>query len=224
MDFQERRAKLIAESKIKIKESVADDNLISQAINSISEIDRAANILSKRLREWYSLYNPELNHYISDNDVFVKEVLADPVKEDLSMGADLQDSDKKQILDLASKINSLFEEKENLIDYINKKMEVFCPRLLEMAGPLIGAKLLAHKGHLKDLAFMPASTIQLLGAEKALFRHLRSKNSSSPKYGYILQHQEVSKAKNKGKAARQFANRISLAVKQDYFSKEAKSD
>ena len=223
MDFQELRLNLIKESKEKIKASINDDNLVSQAISSIHEIDKAVNILSKRLREWYELYNPELSHKIHDHDVFVKKVLEKPIKEELSMGADLEDFDLNQILSLATIINSMVDEKTKLVDYIKTKMKICCPNLLELAGPLIGGKLLAHKGHLRDLAFMPSSTIQLLGAEKALFRHLKT-HSRSPKYGYILQHQDVSSAKNKGQAARQLANKISLAVKKDYFSRDLNND
>lgn len=221
MDFQERRLKLIEETKAKIAASIGDDNLISQAINSIGEIDRAVNILSKRLREWYELFNPELSHDVYDHDLFVSKLMEHSKKVKNSMGADLDDYDTSAIESLAMKIKFLYEEKDMLVDYIRNKMANFCPNLLEVCGPLIGAKLLAHKGTLKELAFMPASTIQLLGAEKALFRHLKS-NARSPKYGYILQHQDVSKAENKGKAARQLANKISLAAKKDYFSREEK--
>ena len=100
-------------------------------------------------------------------------------------------------------------------------MKTYCPHIQEIAGTLIGAKLIAQKGTLKELAFMPASTIQLLGAEKALFRHLKSK-SRSPKYGYIMHHPTVASAQNKGKAARQLANKIAKAAKQDYFHDTAK--
>jgi nucleolar protein 56 len=138
------------------------------------------------------------------------------------MGGTLNDDDTAIIYEFAGKINALLAEKDQLVDYIRKKMAEFCPNILEVAGPLIGAKLLSHKGTLKALAFMPSSTIQILGAEKALFRHLRS-NAKPPKYGYILQSQEVSNAMNKGKAARQLANKISIAAKKDYFSKHPTS-
>lgn len=219
MDFKKLRLELIEETKQKIAKSIGDDNFISQAINTISEIDRAVNILSKRLREWYELFNPELSHSIKDHQVFVEKLLGENSKVSNSMGADLEDFDTKAIFNLVLKIKALYDEKDSLVDYIRDKMAGFCPNVLEICGPLIGAKLIAHKGTLRELAFMPASTIQLLGAEKALFRHLRS-NAKSPKYGYILQHQDVAKAENRGKAARQLANKISLAAKKDYFSKE----
>ncbi len=218
MDFAEKRLELLNETKQKISKSIQDDNLISQSISSITEIDKAVNLLSKRLREWYELYNPELSHSISDHENFISVILENPLRIENSMGGYFSEDDLSQVLRLAEKIKHVFEEKELLINYVRNKMEVFCPNVLEVCGPLIGAKILAHKGTLKELAFLPASTIQLLGAEKALFRHIKS-NARSPKYGYILQHQDVAKAENKGKAARQLANKISIAAKKDYFSK-----
>lgn len=217
MDFAEKRLELIAETKRKIAESITADNFITQSVDAIGEIDRAANILAKRLREWYELYNPELSHNIHDHDVFVRKIVEEEnMPPELTMGGKLDDLDKDELLVFASQLHTLYLQKERLVDYIRKKMAIATPHLLEVAGPLIGAKLLAHKGTLRELAFMPASTIQLLGAEKALFRHIRS-NAKPPKYGFLLQHQEVAKAENKGKAARQLAGKISIAAKQDYF-------
>lgn len=214
--FDERRVFLIKETKRKISESIKDDTLITQAINAVSEIDKAVNVLAKRLREWYELYNPEMSKRYPDHEIFIKKILMYEKREVESMGSELAEKDLAPIIELTEKIEGLYDQKERYIDYIKIKMETFCPCILEITGPLIGAKLIAHKGTLKELAFMPSSTIQLLGAEKALFRHLKS-NAKSPKYGYILQHQEVSQAKNKGRAARQLANKISLAAKKDYF-------
>jgi len=218
-NFNELRTQLIAETKKKISESVHDDTIISQAINTISELDRVCNILAKRLREWYGLYNPELSHDIFDHIEFTKQIL-ELNNNNSEMGGVFNSKDLEQIKELAEKLKGLYDEKDSIVDYIRIKMGSFCPHILEVCGPLIGAKLLAHKGHLRDLAFMPSSTIQILGAEKALFRHLKF-NAKSPKYGYLLQHQDVAKAKNKGKAARQLANKISLAAKLDYFKKES---
>lgn len=222
MDFKELRLELIAETKKKISDSVGADNLISQAINSLSEIDKANNILAKRLREWYELYFPELSRKVADHQRFVSIITAPDFSKDDNeyiMGAKLPKEDVDAMISLANRINDLYQEKESITDYIKLKMESFCPHLLEVCGPLVGAKILAHKGTLRELAFMPASTIQLLGAEKALFRHIKT-NARPPKYGYILQHQDVSAATNKGKAARQLANKISTAAKQDYFAQQ----
>ena len=214
-EFQKLRQGLITETKRKIAESVGKDFLISQAIAAIAELDKVINTLTTRLREWYGLYNPELSHRHTDYEYFIKAVLNDSTTT-TEMGGTLSSNDTAQLKRYAQKIYALIEEKQELLSYIDETMKDFCPHVHVVAGTLIGAKLIAQKGTLKELAFMPASTIQLLGAEKALFRHLKTK-SRSPKYGYIMHHPSVMQAQNKGKAARQLANKIATAAKQDYF-------
>lgn len=214
-EFAKLRQDLILETKQKIASSIGPDFMVTQAMNAISDIDKIANTLSKRLQEWFGLYNPEAIHNVS-YEHFVGVILETVAKGE--MGGEFAESDIGMMKGFAERLADLVQEKQTLTDYIKTKMQGFAPHVLEITGPLIGGKLISHKGTLRELAFMPASTIQILGAEKALFRHLRS-HAKSPKYGYILQHQEVAKAENKGKAARQLANRISKAAKQDYFSK-----
>ncbi|MGM5483647.1 MAG: hypothetical protein ACQER9_01875 [Nanobdellota archaeon] len=217
-DFKEIRKKFIEETREKIRVSVNEDNFITQSISTISELDLITNQMSKRFREWYELYNPELSKKIKDHYTLARKAFSEK-REENTMGGELSEEDIETLKVFADRIKSLYDQKEIITDYLRKKMEHYCKNILDICGPLLGAKLIAHKGSLKQLAFMPASTIQLLGAEKALFRHIVS-NAKSPKYGYILQHSEVAQAKNKGKAARQLANKISLAAKKDYFKND----
>ena len=212
-------------TKDKIKKAVNEDNLIIQSVNNIMEIDRANNLLIKRLREWYSLYFPELDNKIEGNDDFVnfiikkdKEKLMKELKIKESMGASLRKEDVAQILELAKQANSLYMLREKHEKYLEKIVEKYCRNLNYLAGTLIAAKLIAQAGSLKKLVLFPASTIQVLGAEKALFRHITT-GARTPKYGIILQHPFVQNAKKeiKGKAARTLADKISIAVKLDYF-------
>lgn len=226
-NFQELRKKLIAETKKKVKESVNEDNLIIQAVNCIDEADRTANTLAKRLREWYSFYCPEFSNSIASHQKFVeiiqkkqknqllKEVNVNPKD---SMGADLKKEDVDAILELAKAINRLYELKESQSRYLERIMKEYCPNINAVAGSLIGAKLLAIAGSLKKISRMPSSTIQLLGAEKALFRHLTT-GARSPKYGIIHEHTLISQAKKSehGKIARLLADKIAIAVKVDFF-------
>lgn len=208
-----------------VKESVKPDLLIIQAVNNIGDIDKSINTLSKRLREWYELYNPEFSHSIEKHEKFVELILKKSKKELLkevkvteSMGADLPKEDLMPIMELASKIQELFMLREKQEKYLEKSMKKLCPNMLAITGVMIGAKLLAQAGSLKKLALFPASTVQLLGAEKALFRHLKTK-SRSPKYGYIHEHPLIAKNKKSihGKIARALADKIAIAVKVDYF-------
>jgi len=137
------------------------------------------------------------------------------------MGSDLKKLDVKEIFLLAHEVNSLFALRQKHEDYLEKKMKVFCPNIISIAGVPIGAKLLELAGSLKRLAILPSSTIQLLGAEKALFRHIRT-GAKSPKHGVIIQHHLLAQTqkKNRGKMARALADKIAIAAKIDYFKGE----
>ncbi|MBD3354409.1 hypothetical protein GF361_00310 [Candidatus Woesearchaeota archaeon] len=222
MDFEKYYMENLKDTKQKLKESVKFDDFIVQAINNIDEINRVVNTLAKRLRDWYEFYNPEFSREVYDHEEFVNAVIErkDKKKKD-SMGADIDKEDMKPILDLAKGIESLFKLKKEQEKYLEKIMEDNCPNISAVAGSLIGARLIAIAGDLKRLVLFPASTVQLLGAEKALFRHMKTK-AKAPKYGVIIKHPlvaRVSKGK-KGKAARKLADKILLAAKIDYFKGE----
>lgn len=215
-------------TKEKIKAAVNEDNLISQAMNSIRETDKIANILVKRLREWYSLSLPELSEVISDNEKFAeivlkksREELIEELKVTQTMGAELAPVDLEFIKKLAEEIILLYENRQNTITYLGKIMDKYCSNLKEIAGITIGAKLIEHVGSLKRLAMLPSSTLQILGAEKALFRHIKT-GARPPKYGLIFDHQFIQKARREeqGKRARALADKLTIAARIDYFHGE----
>jgi nucleolar protein 56 len=218
-------------TKQKIKESVSEDWLIIQAIANVNELDKIVNILSKRLREWYSLYLPEFEDKFTNNEKFSLMIL-DNDKEKLmkefnikdTMGADLDEVHLQELELLAKEIIGLQQLRSNHEQYLEKIMRKYCPNLTELAGVTIGAKLIELGRSLKHLAMLPASTVQLLGAEKALFRHIKT-GSKSPKYGVIFQHPLIQKARRKeqGKAARILADKLSLCARLDFFKGEFKA-
>jgi nucleolar protein 56 len=226
-DFQELRKKLIAETKEKISKSVNKGSLIVQAVSCIDEADRAANMLAKRLREWYSFYLPEFSYSIASHEKFA-EIIQKKSKPELlkelgitkegSMGAEIGKKDVDAILELAKSLGSLYKLKEAQAKYLESATKEYCPNITAIAGSLIAAKLLCLAGSLEKLSSFPASTIQLLGAEKALFRHLKT-GAKSPKYGILHEHPLISGAKNKehGKIARLLADKIAIAAKVDFF-------
>jgi nucleolar protein 56 len=116
----------------------------------------------------------------------------------------------------------LKEERESLLKFIEQEMAAIAPNFSKIAGPLLAARLLAEACSLKRLAVLPSSTIQLLGAEKALFRHLRNRQAKPPKYGLIYTNAFVQKTprKNRGKMARALAGKLSIAIREDYFGKK----
>ncbi len=220
-------------TKRDLKASVQEDNLISQAISNLNEIDKIVNIFSKRTREWYALYCPEIVEKIDDQEAFaelifskskaelLKEFKIDPKT---SMGADLAKFHVEEIIEVAKEISQMFELRKKHEQYLEKVMSSYCPNLLELAGATIGAKLIELGKGLKHLAMLPASTIQLLGAEKALFRHIKT-GSRSPKYGIIINHPFIQNAPKdkKGKASRMLADKLSLCARLDYFKGEFKA-
>ena len=193
------------------------DYIISQSINNIDETEKVINILTTRLREWYSLYNPELSKKIEDNRRYSLAVIDDK-KEKSSIGGKVSVSDLEPVISLAKKINSLFEFIDEQETYLKNIMTSYCPNLSAVATELIGARLIALSGSLKKLSLFPSSTIQTLGAEKAMFRHLKS-GDRPPKYGIIILHPIINNQKrsDKGKVARSLASKISIAAKVDYF-------
>ncbi len=221
--FRQFYEKNMALTKKAIRDSVSPDGLITQAVANIGELDKTGNLLAKRLREWYALYFPELTD--EDNEKFARQVLAGKKKGKESMGADLGKADLEEINFLAEEIIRLYDLRRKHENYLEKVMQEHCPNLMKLAGVVIGAKLIELGKGLKHLAMLPASTIQLLGAEKALFRHIRT-GAKSPKYGLLLQHQLVQKAgpSRRGKMARMLADKLSLCARLDYFQGEFKAE
>lgn len=215
----------LARTKVALKNSVHTDTLIVQARSAIDELQKVQNLLAKRLREWYELYNPETSRTIANHAAFAR-LIADRTRDALhqemgiqnTMGADLPPNDVEAMQSLAKNVVVLETEIEHLVEYITSAMKSSCPNLLHLCGPLIGGKLLCIAGDLRRLALFPASTIQVLGAEKAMFRHLKTK-SRSPKYGILLFHPLVAKAsvKLKGKVARTLAEKIAIAARVDLY-------
>ena len=217
--------------KIK-KESASEDKHLIQAINSIDEIDEAISKLIERIREWYALYFPEMDN-IKNNETYIRLISQNKTKEEIlkakpeafpqdmiDLEEDINPDDLKIMNNYAKSIYELQQSRKNIEDYIDSKMESIAPNLRLLVGSTLGAKLISHAGGIKRLAMYPSSTVQIMGAEKALFRHLKS-GDRPPKYGLIYQHPQVRGSKwwNRGKIARMLAGKISLAVRRDVFTK-----
>lgn len=215
-----------------IKASASEDKHLIQAINSIDEIDESISKLIERIREWYALYFPEMD-VIKNNETYIKLISQNKTKKEIieakpnafpneiiDIDEDINPKDLEIMNSYAKSIHELQKSRKNIEEYIDSKMESIAPNLRLLVGPTLGAKLISHAGGLKRLAMYPSSTVQIMGAEKALFRHLKS-GDRPPKYGLIYQHPQVRGAKwwNRGKVARMLAGMISLAVRRDVFTK-----
>lgn len=217
--FHDRNGELTKEA---LQRSVSEDDFISQTISTLKDLDKICNMLAKRLREWYDLYAPEVVRGIASHEQFVAAVL-EKKKDAQSFGAALSKADVDEMRELARQLQELYALQTHQEAYLESVMQKHCPNILALAGAKIGAQLLDLAKSLKRLALLPASTIQLLGAEKALFRHMVT-GSRSPKYGLLLQHPLVQKApaRERGKMARRLADKLSLCARLDYFKGELK--
>ncbi|XP_063706673.1 nucleolar protein 58 [Culicoides brevitarsis] len=221
------------------------DTMIVQAQCLLDDLDKELNNYIMRAREWYGWHFPELGKIITDNIAFVKTIktvgtrdnmvsadlseilpedLEERVKEaaEISMGTEISDEDITNIKHLCDEILSINEYRIHLSDYLKTRMVAMAPNLTILVGETVGARLIAHAGSLVNLAKHPASTLQILGAEKALFRALKTKKDT-PKYGLIYHAGLVGQAstKNKGKISRSLAAKASLATRVDAFGEDA---
>ncbi|EKD14996.1 uncharacterized protein L3040_003807 [Drepanopeziza brunnea f. sp. 'multigermtubi'] len=239
-----------AYSRARVKFSVQkNDNHIIQAIATLDHLDKAVNTFSMRVREWYGWHFPELVRIASDNHTYAKLALAIGDKKTLtdaslhdlaaivnddgdiaqaiidaarvSMGQDISDNDMENVSAFANRVVKLAEYRRSLFQYLTDKMAVVAPNLASLIGEVVAARLISHAGSLTNLSKYPASTVQILGAEKALFRALKTKGNT-PKYGLIYHSSFIGRAgaKNKGRISRFLANKCSIASRIDNFSEE----
>lgn len=202
-----------------------NDRLIIQAVSAIDDLDKAINVMSMRLREWYGLYFPEASERIRDNASMAQYVSETLYRTEIhniaiedTIGTDLRPEDLEEYRVFAKSISSLFEDRKSLDKYISKKCREVIPNMAEIIGADQASRILAQAGSLAKLAKFPSSTIQILGAEKALFRFLRE-NGTSPKHGIIFNTTYIQSAskEHRGKVARILASKLSIACRLDYY-------
>merc|ERR1712127_830741 len=196
-----------AYSRSKVKFNVNRvDNMIIQAINLVDQLDKDINTFAMRIREWYGYHFPELVKIVTDNHMYARVVrivknrkdlsetdLLGPLEECLmdgakaqaiidaakhSMGMDISPLDLINIQLFATRVTDMFQYRKNLHEYLHSKIEQVAPNLAGLIGDQVAARLISHAGSLTNLAKYPASTIQILGAEKALFRALKTKSNT----------------------------------------------
>ncbi|MFW5952545.1 MAG: NOP5/NOP56 family protein [Candidatus Natronoplasma sp.] len=219
--------------RINIRESIDFGEHLARAVETIQDLNETINIKLERLKTWYSLYFSELDGEVNDERYL--ELIIDygdrgEIREKIDFreeftGQEVTDQEMKHFKKFARSIRDEMEFREELEKYVKSKMQEYAPNLTALTGPKLGGELIAKQGSLESLAKQPASTIQVLGAEKSLFRHL-DKGTKPPKHGLILQHPYVHRAPQslRGKIARTFANKIAIAARIDYFDGEYRGE
>ncbi len=196
---------------------------MTQAVEAHQDVTRALNLLRERLRRWYGLHAPELERLVSPSR-YAALVAANPDRESLegvdlsaSVGGPLEDADAEELAGLAQMIQQLESRRERLEAYLIQRAESLTGNLAHVVGPLLAARLVSIAGSLEKLARMPASTVQTLGAERALFRHLKT-GRPPPKHGVLFQHPLVHTAPwwQRGKIARVLAAKAVIAARADW--------
>ncbi len=230
-------------AKLRIKGAAEKrDLIIASAIQTLDDLDRTVNLFMGRLREWYGIHFPELDRLVEKHETYARLVMNLSCRDNFSfealekesipkeraevtakaaetsMGADMAEQDLAEIRALSRNLLQLYELRKNMENYVDKTMEEVAPNTRAIAGSLLGARLIAIAGSLQNLAMRPASTIQVLGAEKALFRSLKT-GARPPKHGLIFQHALLHDAKRwqRGKIARVLAGKLAIAARADAF-------
>lgn len=218
------------------------DTMIIQAIALLDDLDKELNTYAMRVKEWYGWHFPEMAKIINDNLAYSRVILSMGMRSncsnsdlsdilpeeiegavkaaaEISMGTEITEEDLENIQALAEQVVGFTEYRQQLSSYLSARMQAIAPNLTALVGDLVGARLIAHAGSLMNLAKSPASTVQILGAEKALFRALKTKHDT-PKYGLIYHASLIGQAsgKNKGKIARMLATKTTLGLRVDALS------
>ncbi|KAL7941619.1 nucleolar protein NOP58-like protein [Trichoderma barbatum] len=224
------------------------DSMIIQAIKMLDDIDKELNVYAMRTKEWYGWHFPEMAKTLNDNlayarvvravgmrdnfkDADLSEILPEDVEvalkasAELSMGVEITEEDLQNAVDLADQVIKFTEYRAQLTSYLESRMRAIAPNLTALVGYLVGARLISHAGSVLSLAKAPGSTIQILGAEKALFRALKTKKDT-PKYGIMYHSSLVGQAtgKNKGKIARMLSAKVALGLRVDALGDEDEED
>ena len=243
MTFEQQRENAFSKTKSEIKEAYANEEFaLMQAINAYLETSKSYNLMYERLSEWYGIYYPEvkvnsqeklaeLALVLNDRSKLSKEAISAVLKDDrrsaeifdkasASMGRQMNQNETKALIGFARLSKDAKEALDELDSYIKGAATSIMPNITYLTDEKVAAELLSKAGSLERLATMPASTVQLLGAEKALFKHLKF-GSKPPKYGVLFKLQQVGSARRelRGRIARVYATKIAIASRADAFSK-----
>jgi nucleolar protein 56 len=230
-------------TKARVRKAVEKRDLLAvQAIQTVDDLDKTLNLFMSRIREWYGLHFPELDRLVDKHETYARLIVDIGTKGDFnaenlekeglpkakakhiaeiataSMGTDLNQGDIDQIQCMSKNTLQLYEVRQSLEKYLDSVMDEVAPNTRALVGTLLGARLIALAGGLTNLAKLPASTVQILGAEKALFRSLRT-GTRPPKHGIIFQHPLIQEAKRwqRGKVARALSGKLTIAARIDAF-------
>ena len=217
------------------------DKFLIQATKSLDDMNKILSLCYERVEEWFGLHYPELNSskldlvekiikYGNRQNLqkikrFSESSKSQNLSEDFpnfenSVGVQLSKYDEQAIKEFCLMIKEINDKKIKIENYIEKSIKEIMPNFSSIVEPILSANLLSLAGSIKKLSRMPASSIQLLGSEKALFRHLKKKGKA-PKYGILFIDKRIQDAPDnkKGKIARLISSKLMIACRIDAYSK-----
>lgn len=208
-------------SKQAMGSAIQRDKLLIQAVQSLDDLSETLNMFYERMYEWFSLHYPEV---AVEKKALVEQIATYGNRKDFphftsSLGVELTPSDQAILQEVAASLLLLAETRQHLEQYIKEATHELMKNVAALIDPLLATRLLAIAGSIEKLAKMPSSTIQLLGAEKALFRHLKKKGKS-PKYGILYNSAQIQQAPDavRGKVARILSAKLMIAARIDFYS------
>ena len=234
MDKDDLREKAISRTREELEEEVDRDQLLVKNIKQHDTLQQNIRNQLESLRDLYQIHFPELEDEITDDEQFI-DILEkygvessgiDPFSEmaEKSAGSQITEKDRKLIEQSVETVSAMMQLRDDLQEYIREEAQEEFRNLSTLLGPLLATRIVSLAGGLEELARKPASTVQMLGAEKALFRHLKG-NGAPPKHGIIFEHRFVKDLpeEKRGKMARFMANKAVMAARIDQYGTENKS-
>lgn len=203
-----------------------------KAVKMLDSIEGSITEKEERFKDWYSLHFPEFIDEIEDIEHIIKILDSGVEKSELeafkemaenSKGSEMTEKEEKIIQTVLNNLQSDINARSDLENYIEDLVKEEMPNLDKILGTFLAARMIALTGGLEEMAKKPASTVQMLGAEKALFRYLRG-NGSPPKHGVLFEHEYVNQLpeEQRGKMARFMANKAVMAARVDCYSDKDK--
>ncbi|MFB6159412.1 MAG: hypothetical protein ABEJ95_07215 [Candidatus Nanohalobium sp.] len=219
------------------RKQLAETDRVKLMVKAVKNLDRAASSWTEDVeafRDWYSLHFPELENEIQDDEQLVKILSREVDRNNLksfnemaeeSTGMYLGEEDRKMLQDFVNSLEERLDLKQRLEQYVHDIAMEEMPNTSILLGPVLAARMVKLAGGLEDLARKPSSTIQVLGAEKALFRHLKE-GGNPPKHGILFQHEYVKRLHpdSRGKMARFIANKTAIAARIDQYGDKEKGE
>ena len=232
MDKEELRNKAIEDTKEDLKEAADRDQYLIKAVKFLEQLERDIGPDMERLRDWYGIHFPELEEEIGSDEELIEILKRGVHRDELdafeslaedSTGAPLVDEDFEILKKSVENVQDRYDLKQDIEEYVEEGAKEEMKNLSKLLGPVLATKLVALQGSLEDLAKQPASTIQMLGAEKALFRYLHGEGTP-PKHGILFEHEFVNSLPDdkRGKMARFIANKAAMAARLDQYGDKDK--